>query len=397
MKKLKVLKSFHVLSNLPVQVFDKNFKLISIYKSDRANILNYNLNYNFKLFDFYKDLNKIKIVTGSFNELYIFYPYESFFILVGPFRCNIVNKSLLQDKLNYFKISLEEQEIIYTYLNNLKLFSLGDVRDIVIHLNYCLTGNLIDPLSKELHKYLYELELKLDESHIDSITSTIYNTDIYLFYYEQKVLEYVKSACTEKLKEMVFNLSNSVIPHSTGDEFRSAKNYSIIIFEKLSNIAIQLGCDIIKTYKIRDILIKELEEAKNFSEVLKIRDSSIVYFTRKIGEVKNLKYSRLVKDIIQFISLNIYNQLKVKDISEHFYLSETSLRNKFKKETNMTLQEFIINKKINESKIMLKSGLSITEIASKLGFSDSAHFSKSFKSLTNITPKQYQIKNANVL
>ena len=396
MQNLKFLKSFHIISSLPIQVFDKKFKSIYIYKSDKAQLLDYNFSYNFSSSKFNKNLNEIKIINGFFNELYIFYPYEDMYILIGPFRYNSIDKHLLSKKFSYINARLEERRAIYKYLINLKLFSLGDIHDIIIHLNYCITGNFTDPLSKEVYDYLDKFYLKLEKSKLNVLTSNLLDKNIYLFYYEKEILQCVKNGDESKLKELIFKLSNSPTPYLTGDEFRSCKNYSITFFEKLSNIAINLGIDIIDSYRSRDLFITEMELAKTLSEVLKIREAAIIYFTRLIGNNKK-NYSPFITNIIQYISLNTYNSLKIKEIARHFYISETCLRNKFKKETNMTLQEFITKKKIGESKELLKSNLSITEIAVKLGFFDASHFSKTFKNLTGITPKQYQLINKPIL
>lgn len=396
MQNLKFLKSFHIISSLPIQVFDKKFKSIYIYKSDKAQLLDYNFSYNFSSSRFNKNLNEIKIINGFFNELYIFYPYEDMYILIGPFRYNSIDKHLLSKKFSYINARLEERRAIYKYLINLKLFSLGDIHDIIIHLNYCITGNFTDPLSKEVYDYLDKFYLKLEKSKLNVLTSNLLDKNIYLFYYEKEILQCVKNGDESKLKELIFKLSNSPTPYLTGDEFRSCKNYSITFFEKLSNIAINLGIDIIDSYRSRDLFITEMELAKTLSEVLKIREAAIIYFTRLIGNNKK-NYSPFITNIIQYISLNTYNSLKIKEIARHFYISETCLRNKFKKETNMTLQEFITKKKIGESKELLKSNLSITEIAVKLGFFDASHFSKTFKNLTGITPKQYQLINKPIL
>lgn len=396
MQNLKFLKSFHIISSLPIQVFDKKFKSIYIYKSDKAQLLDYNFSYNFSSSKFNKNLNQIKIINGFFNELYIFYPYEDMYILIGPFRNNSIDKHLLSKKFSYINARLEERRAIYKYLINLKLFSLGDIHDIIIHLNYCITGNFTDPLSKEVYDYLDKFYLKLEKSKLNVLTSNLLDKNIYLFYYEKEILQCVKNGDESKLKELIFKLSNSPTPYLTGDEFRSCKNYSITFFEKLSNIAINLGIDIIDSYRSRDLFITEMELAKTLSEVLKIREAAIIYFTRLIGNNKK-NYSPFITNIIQYISLNTYNSLKIKEIARHFYISETCLRNKFKKETNMTLQEFITKKKIGESKELLKSNLSITEIAVKLGFFDASHFSKTFKNLTGITPKQYQLINKPIL
>ena len=396
MENLKFLKSFHILSNLPVQVFDKNFKSLYILKSDKTQLLDYNFNYNFNSTKFQKKLNEIKIINGFFNELYILYPYEDIYILIGPFKCIKINKALLSKKLSHMNIRLEERRLIYKYLINLKVFSLGDIHDILMHLNYCLTGNFANPLSKDIHNYLNRFYLKLEQSKISLLTSKVLDSDFYLFHYEQKILQYVKNGDESKLKEIIIKLNNSPTPYPIGDEFRSYKNYSITFFEKLTSTAINLGIDIVEAYRSRDLFITELELAKTITEILKIRASAIIYFTRLIGN-NGKNYSPLITNIIQYISLNTYNTLKIKEIAKHFYISETCLRNKFKNETNMTLQEFITKKKIEESKSLLNSNLTITEIAIKLGFFDVSHFSKTFKNITGITPKQFQLLNKPII
>jgi len=48
--------------------------------------------------------------------------------------------------------------------------------------------------------------------------------------------------------------------------------------------------------------------------------------------------------------------------------------------------------KIERAKALLKHSDSITEIGEKLGFYDQAHFSRTFKSFTGQSPKEYRLK-----
>ncbi|HCD6348864.1 TPA: YSIRK-targeted surface antigen transcriptional regulator, partial [Enterococcus faecium] len=103
------------------------------------------------------------------------------------------------------------------------------------------------------------------------------------------------------LENMVFNLSNGIIPSVSGDTIRSEKNYSIIVFEKLAQTSITLGMDIIEAYQSRDALIQENELAVSLPEVLKVRDSGIVYYTKEIGKTKIEHLSPLISSVVQFI------------------------------------------------------------------------------------------------
>lgn len=101
-------------------------------------------------------------------------------------------------------------------------------------------------------------------------------------------------------------------------------------------------------------------------------------------------------DILQYIQSNIYypEKLKAKIVAEHFGISEFYLGRYFKKHTNETMQQYIINYRLKliETRL-LYSDLRITEIAAELGFTDESHLNKLFRKYRNITPKEFRQSN----
>lgn len=66
----------------------------------------------------------------------------------------------------------------------------------------------------------------------------------------------------------------------------------------------------------------------------------------------------------------------------------------FKKETGVTITQFIQQEKVDEAKKLLElTSEPITAIATKLNFYDQNHFIKIFKRYTGLTPKKYRNKN----
>lgn len=98
-------------------------------------------------------------------------------------------------------------------------------------------------------------------------------------------------------------------------------------------------------------------------------------------------------DILQYIQRNIYypEKLKVPIVAQHFGISEFYLGRYFKKHTNETMQQYIINYRIKliETRL-LYSDLRITEIAAELGFANESHMNKLFKKYRNVSPKEYR-------
>ena len=110
-------------------------------------------------------------------------------------------------------------------------------------------------------------------------------------------------------KEILAKTSNSIIPNVSGDFIRTEKNYTIIILEKLSSQSIQLGHDITNIYRLRDFYIKQLENITELMDVLYVRDTAIIHFTKIMHDFLSGSCSSFVKSVIQFIGLNLYSSI----------------------------------------------------------------------------------------
>lgn len=89
---------------------------------------------------------------------------------------------------------------------------------------------------------------------------------------------------------------------------------------------------------------------------------------------------------------NYYNkQLPLADIARNVYLNEQYLSELFKKETGKTVTDYIRDYRIDVAKIFLNDNrYKINDIAEMVGYSDARHFSKIFKKVVGVTPKEYR-------
>jgi len=94
---------------------------------------------------------------------------------------------------------------------------------------------------------------------------------------------------------------------------------------------------------------------------------------------------------INFIEKNYYYNIKVTDIAHSIGLERSYLYRIFKKETNQSPRDYLINYRLKMAKALLKEKeLTITEVALSSGFKSSSAFYKHFKNYFNLTPKEYQ-------
>ena len=103
--------------------------------------------------------------------------------------------------------------------------------------------------------------------------------------------------------------------------------------------------------------------------------------------------SRPVFSSIQYIYEHINESIRISDISEFVGLSQSYLSEMFKNEMGINLNAFIIEKKLEEAKILLSfSEREISEISNYLSFSSQSYFQNVFKKKIGITPRNYRNK-----
>ena len=103
-----------------------------------------------------------------------------------------------------------------------------------------------------------------------------------------------------------------------------------------------------------------------------------------------------ITQVVEFIRLNLKENISMKHLSEKACMSTASFYRLFKRELGMSPIEFVISEKIRCAKHLLKNpSIQINEVCYLSGFEDSNYFIRLFKKYEGITPKQYQLLYVN--
>ena len=98
-----------------------------------------------------------------------------------------------------------------------------------------------------------------------------------------------------------------------------------------------------------------------------------------------------ISKALQIIYENWDKEISVSDLAKKVSLSNNYFGEMFQKEVGMTVQQYINKLKIDHARILLEDkSLSISDIADTIGYQDSNYFSRVFKKIYNITPKEYR-------
>lgn len=197
------------------------------------------------------------------------------------------------------------------------------------------------------------------------------------------------------------------IPHNDVEDFSSY--YCIMIEQEYFEMQYLLYCDQIPYFKWtnfavdRDIL-KHLntyifecsQDLPNRQITLDAQNTLITHWLiRNIlgspADIRIISSNYIVARIQHFIEKYYHENLSVNQLAGLANMSDSTFNRLFKKETGLTPIKYLIEVRIEKSKVLLRrDDLPITEIAARCGFGSSAHFSAEFKRLTTVTPSEYR-------
>ena len=103
-------------------------------------------------------------------------------------------------------------------------------------------------------------------------------------------------------------------------------------------------------------------------------------------------YSGYVQKAIAYISANYSYSITVEDIADYVGLSRSHLFRSFEKVMEKSPKEYLTDFRIRQACNLLEnSDLSVTAIANSVGFENNLYFSKAFRKIKGISPKNYRL------
>ena len=134
------------------------------------------------------------------------------------------------------------------------------------------------------------------------------------------------------------------------------------------------------------------------SDAFKIEGLLYLFFSKLCEDRKEIpsmnkeeNTNNYINKAIEFIQNNYHNSIKVTDIANYICLNRSYLTSIFQNNLNMSPQKFLMKFRITKAaELLYNTNLSITNIAYSCGYSDPLAFSKAFKKIKGISPKEYR-------
>ena len=210
------------------------------------------------------------------------------------------------------------------------------------------------------------------------------------------VPEYAESAADamEKIKEEIPDivLTDIMMPGMDGFELiecikTNSYNCEIIILTAYGTFeyarkALDFG--------VTGYLLKPLNEAE-LKELINKAIYNISQNSRQAGHLNSVNYSLPVRLACEYIDKNYQEDINLNKISNYVSLSKNYFCNIFKKETGMTIWDYLIRIRMEEAKkMLLETEQKTYEISERVGYDDPSYFGRLFKKYTGFTPIEFR-------
>ncbi|MBT2733893.1 response regulator [Bacillus sp. ISL-7] len=260
-------------------------------------------------------------------------------------------------------------------------------------------GKLVTKSSNLFDSYLYAKQLLFTSNILDKTENRVYVQEKLPSHALRNLLDYsanielaVQAGEIGAFEEVI----NQISTDFTENHFLSLKQLSHLENEYLVisnrwfkhyNLPVKAAEDIEK----RIDLFFDINGHFMLEEYKQRKKREIAIFLKKVKKRTLQKHSNIIYDIEKYLQANFDRDVKLQEISEHFYISREYISRKFKQEFNVNISDYIVKFRMKKAKSLLKnSQLKIYEIATMIGYQDDKYFRKVFKKVEGITPNEYR-------
>lgn len=122
------------------------------------------------------------------------------------------------------------------------------------------------------------------------------------------------------------------------------------------------------------------------------------YLMRSANSVRMNQGGKLrdfyIKEVLTFIEQNFQNDISIEDIADSCGLNRSYFGKIFHDSIGKSPQEFLINYRMTKAAELLKlTSLSIADIGNAVGYPNQLHFSRAFKKIYGISPRNWRSEN----
>lgn len=163
--------------------------------------------------------------------------------------------------------------------------------------------------------------------------------------------------------------------------------------ENARYIAFLLFTDISRQYPTatKDIYEETIEKIRQSHTVYQLKELLEEVLQMAKRQPAEKQFSEMTQKVIEIVQKDYRQDLTLKLVADSLHLNAVYLGQVFKKEMHNSFSQYLNQIRIKRAQqLLLHSNLNINEIADEIGYNNTNYFSKMFKKLNGITPKEFR-------
>lgn len=317
------------------------------------------------------------------------------FIYIGPYTTREITKQEIYNLATQFKVAPGNMKQLEQFYQDLLLLHDDTMLiSIVNTLGYYLWGSL-DNFSLKRNSDFFPTamdgitplpDIKTPEEAVLSMQILEQRYEL-----EHQLIQAVSAGQTHKAELYYANFTARQFERRSSIPLRDIKNYTIVLNTLLRFAADMGAVHPIHIDNISGKYARKIETISSEENGIALGKEMVRKYCLLVKNHSLKGYSLLVRKVITKIDADLTANLSLKAQAEALNVNSSYLSTLFKKETGMTLTEYVNKKRIDQALLMLNStDMQIQMIAQYCGIPDVNYFTKTFKKVVGKTPKEYR-------
>lgn len=211
------------------------------------------------------------------------------------------------------------------------------------------------------------------------------------YIHEQVRHQVIKEGRIDLLEQALQTPPDGTSGQLSKSALRNQKNMFIASIAGFTRYAIEGGLQEELSFAMSDSYIMKVEDCYTFEEIDNLYNHAFREYTYAVAQEGHRHFSTLIESAIQYITIHLHEKITLESVAEAIGISSGHLSRTFKKETGLSIVDYVQKERIKAAKnLLIYSNSTLAEISQYLNFSTQSYFINIFKKHFGITPGQYR-------
>jgi two-component system, response regulator YesN len=210
---------------------------------------------------------------------------------------------------------------------------------------------------------------------------------------ERALLQKVKIGDRTGAKEILNSILGTILFKDIGD-LGILKARLLELLSVLSRAAVEGGVDVETMLEKNLTFVNKVMRIDNQEDLCAWISTALNEFIELVYSSQDARKISQIRPAINYIDANHDKPMTLAEIARASHLSVSRLAHVFKEQMGITVIDYVTSVRIERAKhLLLATDQSCTEICFEVGYNNQSYFTRTFKTVVGMTPRQFRNRN----